>query len=103
MRIELLYFEGCPSYEALLPELRALLASEGISDEIELRAVEAIEDAERERFLGSPTLRIDGKDVDPSAEGREDFGIKCRLYRAEDGLGHVPPQAWVRAALRDAA
>jgi hypothetical protein len=103
MRIELLYFEGCPSYEALLPELRALLASEGIAQEVELRRVETIEDAERERFLGSPTVRVDGKDVDLGAEGREDFGVKCRLYRSDGGLGHVPPQEWIRDALRAAA
>lgn len=103
MKVELLYFEGCPSYEALLPELRNLIASEAIAAEIELRRVETIEEAQRERFLGSPTVRVDGADVDPGAEGREDFGIKCRLYRSDDGLGHVPPQEWIRAALRATA
>ncbi len=103
MKIELLYFEGCPSYEALVPELSGLLASEGIAEEIELRRVEGVEDAERERFLGSPTVRVDDNDVEPGAGGREDFGIKCRLYRSEDGLGHAPPPEWIRAALRRAA
>jgi hypothetical protein len=99
MRIELLYFDGCPSYEALLPALRELLAVEGIEDEIELRRVETPEDAERERFLGSPTLRIDGEDVDPGAREREDFGFKCRLYRSENGLSKTPPEPWIRTAL----
>jgi len=103
MRIELLYFEGCPSYEALLPALRELLVVEGIEDEIELRRVETPEDAERERFLGSPTVRIDGVDVDPGASEREDFGLKCRLYRTETGLKPVPPEEWIRAALRGSA
>jgi len=103
MKVELLYFEGCPSYEALLPELRALLASEGITDEIELRRVETVGDAERERFLGSPTVRIDGRDIEPGAAEREDLGIKCRLYRSDAGLAHVPPQEWIRDALRAAA
>lgn len=102
MKVELLYFEGCPSYEALLPELRALLASEGIAEEIELRRVESVEAAERERFLGSPTVRIDGEDVDPGAGERDDFGLKCRLYRSAAGLEHVPPEEWIRAALRGA-
>jgi hypothetical protein len=100
MKIELLYFEGCPSYEALLPTLRELLASEGIDDAVELRRVETIEDAEREHFLGSPTVRIDGEDVDPGARWREDFGLKCRLYRSEDGLSKTPPQRWIRTALQ---
>lgn len=100
MVIELLYFEGCPSHEALLRELRKLLASEGIEEKIELRRVETIGQAERERFLGSPTVRIDGTDVDPGAAGREDFGLKCRLYRTGAGLEPVPPSEWIRAALR---
>lgn len=99
MRVELLYFGGCPGYEALLPELRGLLADEGIEDEIELRRVETIEAAERERFLGSPTVRIDGEDVDPGAVARDDFGLKCRLYRDAHGLSRTPPKPWIREAL----
>ena len=54
MRVELLYFEGCPNYEALLPRLRRLLHDAGVMDEIELRRVETVEAAERKHFLGSP-------------------------------------------------
>lgn len=100
--IELFYFDGCPSHEALLRELRKLLASEGIEEQIELRRVETIEQAERQRFLGSPTIRIDGNDVEPGAAGREDFGLKCRLYRTAAGLEPVPPPEWIGAALRGA-
>lgn len=99
MRIELLYFDGCPSHEALLPRLRHLLAAEGISDGFELRRVESPEAAERERFLGSPTLRVSGRDVDPDAASRHDFGLKCRLYRTGDGHAPIPPDEWIRAAL----
>jgi hypothetical protein len=100
MRIELLYFEGCPSYAELLPCLQELLAGEGIEDAIELRRIETSEDAERERFLGSPTVRIDGEDVDPTANDRNDFGLECRLFRTEEGLARTPPESWIRAALR---
>jgi hypothetical protein len=103
MKIELLYFDGCPSYLELLPRLRELLASEGIDVEVELRRVETSEQAERERFLGSPTVRIDGEDVDPSAGDRHGFGLECRLYRTEEGLLRTPPEAWIRAALDRAA
>jgi hypothetical protein len=103
MRIELLYFDGCPSYAELLPQLRELLAGEGIEEEVELRRVETPEEAERERFLGSPTVRIDGEDVDPSAQDRNDFGLECRLYRTEEGLVRTPPETWIRAALGRAA
>jgi hypothetical protein len=102
VRIELLYFDGCPSYAELLPRLRELLASEGIDQEIELRRVESSEEAERERFLGSPTVRIDGEDVDISARERHDFGVECRLYRTEEGLVGTPPDGWIRVALERA-
>ena len=100
MRIELLYFEGCPSYAELLPRLRRLLAAERIDEEIELRRVETPEDAARLRFLGSPTVRIDGEDVDPTAKDRGDYGMECRLYRANGDLTRTPPEDWIRAALR---
>jgi hypothetical protein len=103
MKIELLYFDGCPSYAELLPRLRELIADEGIDEQVELRRVETQEEAARERFLGSPTVRIDGEDVDPAASGREEFGIECRLYRTEDGLVRTPPEEWIRTALGRAA
>lgn len=97
MKVELLYFDGCPSYERLLPTLSELAADAGA--ELELRRVESIDAAERERFLGSPTVRVDGLDVDPGAKGREDFGLKCRLYRFEAGTSGLPPEQWIRDAL----
>jgi hypothetical protein len=103
MKLELLYFDGCPSYAELLPRLRQLLDSEGIEEKVELRRVETPEEAERERFLGSPSVRIDGEDVDPSAKDRHEFGLECRLYRTEEGLVRTPPEAWIRAALARAA
>lgn len=103
MRVELLYFEGCPNYQELLLKLRELLATDGIEEEVELRQVDTPEEAEREGFLGSPTIRVNGADVDPSAEGRRDFGLECRLYRTDEGLAQTPPESWIRAALECAA
>ena len=88
-KVELLYFDGCPSYEKLLPRLRALLAEEGCGEALSLT----------DRFLGSPTVRLDGEDVDPSAAARGDFGLKCRLYPGEGRLEHLPPEEWIRTAL----
>ena len=102
MRIELLYFDGCPSYETLLPKVRELLASEGVEDEIELRRVESLEAAEKARFLGSPTVRIDGKDIDPGAGDRSDYGLKCRLYRSGGETSGLPPEEWIVEAIRRA-
>jgi hypothetical protein len=97
--VEVVYFDGCPSHEVLLPRLRRLLADAGVAAEIELRRVESPDAAERERFLGSPTVRIGGHDVEPAAEQRTDYGLKCRLYWTEDGLRGTPPDAWIRGTL----
>jgi hypothetical protein len=103
VRIEVLYFDGCPNHETLLPRLREILAREGISTEIDLRRITDDEAAQRERFLGSPTVRVNGRDVEPEAERRTDYGLKCRLYRTPTGLSGQPPQEWLRAALHDTA
>lgn len=100
MTVEVLYFEGCPSFDRLLPPLRLLVAEHGGDPAaIALRAVETAEAAEADRFLGSPTVRVDGRDVEPTAAGRDDFGLKCRLYRSEEGQSPLPPEAWIRNAL----
>ncbi len=102
MRVEVLYLEGCPNHEALLPRLRELLASAGASRAVTLRRVDDPETAQRERFLGSPTVRIDGEDIDPGARERTDFGLKCRLFATPDGLRGIPADDWVRAAIERA-
>jgi hypothetical protein len=97
--VELLYFEDCPHYEALLRHLRELLRSMGADDQIELRRISDERAARRERFLGSPTVRVDGHDVEPGASERRDFGMTCRLYATPDGLLPMPLDKWVLDAL----
>ena len=103
MKIELLYFGGCPSHERFLPRLRALLAEAGVEAPVLQRRVESDEDAQGERFLGSPTLRINDVDVDPAAGERTDFGLKCRLYPTDEGLSGAPRDEWVLDKLQKAA
>lgn len=102
VRVEILYFDGCPNHEALLPHLRELLESDGAAAAIELVRVQDAEAAERERFLGSPTVRIDGQDVEPGADERTDFGLKCRLFATPAGMRGVPADEWVLTALERA-
>ncbi|MEJ7893067.1 MAG: hypothetical protein WKF94_10535 [Solirubrobacteraceae bacterium] len=95
--IELLYFDGCPGHKRLLPLVQRLAEDAGA--EIRLRRIETVEHAEAERFLGSPTVRIDGHDVDRDAAPRTDYGLKCRLYRVDGAQSQTPPEAWIKAAL----
>src|SRR5262245_47521222 len=103
MKVEFLYFDGCPSHERLLPRLRELAVAAEPGAEVELRRIEKVEEAEREHFLGSPTVRVDGRDVDPGADERTDFGRQCRLYKTGEGLGALPPDIWIRQALAGGA
>ncbi len=103
MKIELLYFDGCPNHEALLAHLREMLGQSGVPAEIDLLRIADDQAAQREHFLGSPTVRVNGHDVEPDAELRTDYGMKCRLYRTAGGLLGQPPQEWLQAALDHAA
>jgi len=99
VKVEVLYFHGCPNHDALLPRLRELMVRADVDAPVELTRVESVEAAERERFLGSPTLRVDGRDVDPTAEQRTDFGLKCRLYSTDRGPVGTIPDDLIQAAL----
>lgn len=100
--VELFYFDGCPGHEAVRRRVRAVLAQVGVGAQVRERRVETDAGAQRERFLGSPTVRVNGVDVDPDAGGRTDYGLKCRLYRTGDGLAGAPPDEWVRNAVQRA-
>jgi hypothetical protein len=70
--VELLYFDGCAHHEPLEQRLSELLGSRS-NAELRLRLVESDDDARRVRFLGSPSVRIDGSDVEPGANARTDW------------------------------
>jgi hypothetical protein len=103
MRVELLWWEGCPSYPETIADVREALGDEGIDpDRLELRQVQTDEQAARERFPGSPTIRIDGEDLVPPTDG-ENYSLTCRVYRLRDGrFSPTPDPADVRAAIRRA-
>jgi hypothetical protein len=66
---------------------------------IVVREVHTDADAERERFIGSPTIRIDGMDVQPPPDG-EPFGLSCRVYHRRDGrISPTPDPADIHKAL----
>jgi hypothetical protein len=97
-RIELLWWRGCPSWERALAELREEMGALGLDpDSVEVREVATDDDADREDFIGSPTIRIDGRDLQPTGEPA---GLTCRVYRLRDGrVSPLPDRADVRDAL----
>lgn len=99
-QVELLWWSGCPNWEEAREIVRKEMAAAGLDPErLEVREVKTDEAAERDGFVGSPTIRVDGRDIqDP---GAEPTGLSCRVYRQRDGrLAGLPDPVDVREALR---
>jgi len=98
VKIEVLYFQGCPHHAAAVERVKESLRQEGLGaagvDEIE------VPDAERARqlqFLGSPSIRVNGRDIEPAARAAKEFGFMCRTYP-----GGLPSGELIRSAIREA-
>ena len=98
MNIEILYFDGCPTYQSAVRTLREVMADEGITADVEMVAVNTDEEAQRLRFPGSPTIRIDGQDLFPTPE-RQDYRLGCRMYATPEGLKGSPKPTMLRQAI----
>ena len=102
MRVELLWWQGCPSHPEALFELREVLRDEQVEADVELIEIESDEQARAQRFPGSPTVRIDGEDA-VAVDGREGepFSLTCRVYRRRDGsVSPTPDPDDLRRAIR---
>lgn len=98
IKVEVLFFDGCPNHEPTLALVRRVVADLGVDAEVHEVAVEDPEDAETLRFLGSPSVRVNGRDIELGAGDRTNFGLSCRMY----GRRGVPPSDWVVATLENA-
>lgn len=101
MKIEFLYWEDCPSHPEAMELLEAVLRDRGLAAEVEVRHVASQEEAEAYDFHGSPTIRVDGRDVDPEGAASERVALACRIYHLPDGrVSPVPTRAMLEEALR---
>jgi hypothetical protein len=98
MKIELLYFDGCPSWENGLKNIEAALQEEGLSASVEMVKVMDDENAAQLKFLGSPSFRINGHDL--WHEERENYSLSCRVYPTPEGIKGFPTVAMLRAQLK---
>ena len=99
MRVSFLYYEECPSHDLALERLREVMAEEGISREVEVIKVETEDQARELRFVGSPTIRVDGQDIDPPIDSR--YALTCRVYHLKDDrISPLPSKDMIRRALR---
>jgi hypothetical protein len=100
--VELLWWQGCPSWEQALAELRAVMSALGLDPKtVVVREIDTEADATNARFTGSPTIRVNGDDIqDP---GDEPAGLTCRVYRLRDGrVSALPDPVDIRNALAGA-
>jgi hypothetical protein len=99
-RIELYWWEGCPSHPEALELLREVIAARGLDAEVELHEVLTEEHARALAFPGSPTIRVDGRDVDPAGAGASP-ALTCRIYHTADGrVSPIPSREQLEEALR---
>lgn len=98
MQIDILRFDGCPNHRPTSELVRDVVQSLGIDATIREIEVRDADEAARLRFFGSPTVQVDGRDVDPAVSGRADCSFSCRMY----GRSGVPSRTLVERALKEA-
>jgi hypothetical protein len=100
MTVEFFSFAGCPSATQALANLRTALTAEHLPDTFEIVEVRSPAEAQSCRFIGSPTIRIDGVDLEgPEAEARG-YGFGCRVYMDGGKTHGWPTVDQIRKALR---
>jgi len=102
VRVAFLFYEDCPSHELALERLREVLDEEDVDAEVEVVKVESEEQAQERYFVGSPTILLNGRDIDPPPPDSY-YTLTCRAYRLEDGrISPLPSRGMIRRAI-DAA
>ncbi len=98
IQIEVLYFEDCPNHLPTVERINTVLREDGCLAAVREVLVPDISTAQRVNFLGSPSVRVNGIDIEPAAKDRKDFGLMCRRY-----AGGVPSHELIRAAVQSAS
>jgi Domain of unknown function (DUF2703) len=98
--IEFLFWQDCPSHPEALRRLREVLAEMGDESPVQRIEIRTDEEAQRFRFPGSPTIRVNGVDVDPLGAAQMGTALTCRIYRLEDGrISPLPSKEMISRAL----
>lgn len=102
MHIEILTFDGCPHADATRECVQRALSLERADATIDIVEVQTAETAQSLRFLGSPSVRINGSDAEPAARTRTEYGLMCRTYGGDTDTAGVPSMELIRRAIRQA-
>ena len=101
MKVEVLYVAECPSHPAAVKLVRDVLNSEGVVTEVCEVLVRDDSMATDLAFSGSPTIRINGRDIAGESPHAKAVGLSCRLYPDSVEIG-LPPIEMVRRAVVEA-
>jgi hypothetical protein len=99
LKVELLYFAGCPNYPPALKLLTDVLRECGLEEKITEISVRDFHHATVLAFPGSPTIRINGKDIEGELPPRRSSGLTCRTYIVDGKRQGVPPAEWIHKAV----
>ncbi len=100
-KIEFLYFQGCPTYKKTLKDLQDIIKQNKLDVDLVKIKVKSDTEAQSFRFLGSPTIRINGVDIEPAAKESNDYKFACRIYRTPGGKSQgFPPKELIMKKLR---
>ncbi len=98
MNVSLLHSDGCPNWEQTLTDVREVLAEYHVKADVKLIRISSQQQAEEMEFLGSPTVRVEGMDVEPDIL-ESGFNLECRVYWIDDDSVGRPPKEWIAAAV----
>jgi hypothetical protein len=101
VKIEVLYVADCPSHAAAVKLVRDVLITQGVAAEVHEVLVTDRRMADALQFPGSPTIRINGRDVTGEPPEGQPFALSCRLYPGSHPVG-LPPEQMVRLAVMEA-
>ncbi len=99
MKVEVLYFKGCPHHEPTVELTKQVVSELGLGVSVEEVEVTNGDEANRLRFLGSPSVHVNGVDIEPEARARTAYAMGCRMY----GQSGVPPRELLEATLKGGA
>jgi hypothetical protein len=102
MKVELLHAPDCPNYQSAKRMLKKVLREHKLQEEIAEIIVTDFAQSEALRFAGSPTIRIDGENVDPTSPERAHHRFSCRVYVVDGKLQGVPSHGMISRAIRSA-
>jgi hypothetical protein len=102
MMLELLFLPGCPNHSAAVELVRDVLETEGLSMELMEIPITGPDQAQMHGFPGSPTLRVNGQDIEDIPSERLSVGFACRTYLVNGKPQGVPPRSWLEHAIRAA-